>query len=63
MDNRKKIEEIIRVDLAGEKGAIEIYKGQLAVIKNKFLEKDIKEMLKKEEQHFKKYSIRKGYLL
>ena len=56
MDNRKKIEEIIRVDLAGEKGAIEIYKGQLAIIKDKSLVKDIKEMLKKEEQHFRKFS-------
>ncbi|MDC3023874.1 demethoxyubiquinone hydroxylase family protein [Alphaproteobacteria bacterium] len=56
MDNRKEIEEIIRVDLAGEKGAIEIYKGQLAVIKNKALAKDIKEMLKKEEKHFEKFS-------
>ena len=33
MSNRNKIAEIIRVDLAGEKGAIEIYKGQLAIIK------------------------------
>ena len=56
MNNRKKIEEIIRVDLAGEKGAIEIYKGQLAIIKNKSLSKEIKKMLKKEEEHFKKFS-------
>ena len=33
MSYKKKIEEIIRVDLAGEKGAIEIYKGQLAIKK------------------------------
>ena len=56
MNNRKKIEEIIRVDLAGEKGAIGIYKGQLAIIKNKSLSKEVNEMLKKEEEHFKKFS-------
>ena len=42
METRKKIEEIIRVDLAGEKGAIGIYKGQLAIIKNKLLAREIK---------------------
>ncbi len=56
MSHKKKIEEIIRVDLAGEKGAIQIYKGQLAIIKNKSLSKEIKEMLKKEEEHFQKFS-------
>ena len=34
MNVKKKINQIIRVDLAGEKGAIEIYKGQLAIIKD-----------------------------
>ena len=29
MSKNNKIAEIIRVDLAGEKGAVEIYKGQL----------------------------------
>ena len=56
MSNNNKIAEIIRVDLAGEKGAIEIYKGQLAIIKNESLSKEIKEMLKKEKEHFKKFS-------
>ena len=56
MSHRNKIEEIIRVDLAGEKGAIEIYKGQLAIIKNQSLSKEIKKMLKKEEEHFNKFS-------
>ena len=41
MSYKKKIEEIIRVDLAGEKGAIEIYKGQLAVIKDQYLSREI----------------------
>ena len=56
MTIKKKIHQIIRVDLAGEKGAIEIYKGQLAVIKNKSFSKEIKSMLKKEEEHCKKFS-------
>ena len=56
MDSDNKINQIIRVDLAGEKGAIEIYKGQLAIIKDKSLSKEIKEMLIKEEEHFKKFS-------
>ena len=42
MSHRNKIAEIIRVDLAGEKGAIEIYKGQLAIIKSQSLSKEIK---------------------
>ena len=56
MSHRNKIAEIIRVDLAGEKGAIEIYKGQLAIIKSQSLSKEIKKMLKKEEEHFNKFS-------
>ena len=56
MKFEKKVHEIIRVDLAGEKGAIEIYKGQLAVIRDKRLRKDIKLMLKKEKEHFEKFS-------
>ena len=56
MNSKKKIHEIIRVDLAGEKGAIGIYKGQLSVIKNKALSKEINSMLLKEEEHFKKFS-------
>ena len=56
MKTRKKIEEIIRVDLAGEKGAIGIYRGQLAIIKDKSLSQEIRNMLKKEEEHYKKFS-------
>ena len=61
----EKVHEIIRVDLAGEKGAIEIYKGQLAVIRDKRLRKDIKLMLKKKRNILKnlvnllvKYKVR-----
>ena len=41
--NKKKIEEFIRVDHAGERGAIKIYEGQLlalnTIVKNEELKK------------------------
>ena len=53
--NPKKIEEFIRVDHAGERGAIKIYEGQLlalnTIINNKDLKKTINEMKKHEEEH------------
>ena len=47
MNGKYKINQIIRVDLAGEKGAIEIYKGQLALIKDENFSKEIKLMLER----------------
>ena len=51
----KKLEEFIRVDHAGERGAIKIYEGQLlalsTLIKNEDLKKIIKKMKKHEEVH------------
>ena len=53
--NKKKLEEFIRVDHAGERGAIKIYEGQLlalnTIIKNDNLKKKISEMKKHEEQN------------
>ena len=53
--DKKKIEEFIRVDHAGERGAIKIYEGQLlalsTVVKNEELKKTIKDMKKHEEEH------------
>ena len=53
--NKKKVEEFIRVDHAGERGAIKIYEGQLLAlntfIKNDELKKIIKEMKKHEIEH------------
>ena len=53
--NPKKIEEFIRVDHAGERGAIKIYEGQLlalsTLVKNEELKKIIKNMKKHEEVH------------
>ena len=53
--NKKKLEEFIRVDHAGERGAIKIYEGQLlalnTLVKNEELKKTIYEMKKHEEEH------------
>ena len=50
-----KVEEFIRVDHAGERGAIKIYEGQLlalkTVIKNDELKKKIEEMQEHEREH------------
>ena len=54
--SEKRIKEIIRVNQAGELGAIQIYKGQLAVLKNKKVAKELKVMLKKELNHYNKFN-------
>ena len=54
--NRKILEEIIRVDHAGERGAIKIYEGQLLALKtfkkNDNLKRKIEEMKEHEREHF-----------
>ena len=53
--NKKKDEEFIRVDQAGERGAIKIYEGQLlalnTIVKDENLKKIIEEMKVHEEEH------------
>ena len=53
--DKKKIEEFIRVDHAGERGAVKIYEGQLLAlntfVKNDKLKETIKEMKIHEEEH------------
>ena len=53
--NKKKIEEFIRVDHAGERGAIKIYEGQLlalnTIIQNDDLKNKIEEMKVHEKEH------------
>ena len=50
--DKKLIEEIIRVDHAGEHGATQIYRGQLAIFnENTEFGKEIKEMAEQEEIH------------
>ena len=53
--NKKKVEEFIRVDHAGERGALKIYEGQLLAlntfVKDKNLKKTIEEMKEHEKEH------------
>jgi len=53
--DKKKIEQFIRVDHAGERGAIKIYEGQLLAlntfVKDEELKKIIKEMKEHEREH------------
>ena len=72
--NKKTLEEIIRVDHAGERGAIKIYEGQLLALKtfkqNASLKRKIEEMKEHEREHYeyfdneiKKRNIRPTKLL
>ncbi len=53
--SKKKVEEFIRVDHAGERGAVKIYEGQLlalnTLVKNESLKKTIEEMKIHEKEH------------
>ena len=72
--NKKTLEEIIRVDHAGERGAIKIYEGQLLALKtikqDKVLRDKIEEMKQQEKEHLEyfekeiqKRKIKPTYLL
>ncbi len=47
----KKLEEFIRVDHAGERGAIKIYEGQLLALSTVVKNNDLKEMIKDMKEH------------
>ena len=53
--SKKRVEEFIRVDHAGERGAVKIYEGQLlalnTLVKNESLKKTIEEMKIHEKEH------------
>ena len=53
--DKKRVEEFIRVDHAGERGAVKIYEGQLlalnTLVKNESLKKTIEEMKIHEQEH------------
>ena len=72
--NQKTLEEIIRVDHAGERGAIKIYEGQLLALKtikqDNNLKNTIEEMKEQEKEHLEyfekeiqKRKIKPTYLL
>ena len=54
--NKKYLEEIIRVDHAGERGAIKIYEGQLLALKtfkqDEELKRQIEDMKEHEKEHY-----------
>ena len=54
--NKHKLEQFIRVDHAGERGAIKIYEGQLlalnTIVNNENLKKKIEEMKIHEKEHY-----------
>ena len=54
-NSKKKVEELIRIDHAGERGAVKIYEGQLLAlntfIKDENLKKTIEEMKIHEKEH------------
>ena len=53
--DKKKVEEFIRVDHAGERGAVKIYEGQLLAlntfVKDENLKKTIEDMKEHEKEH------------
>ncbi len=55
-DKRKLIDQIIRVDQAGEYGAKRIYEGQLAILGNTDAAPALKEMLAQEEEHLQRFN-------
>jgi len=52
----KSVEQMIRVDHAGETGARQIYKGQLAILKNAKYRKEIEHMYEQEQEHLDKFN-------
>mgnify|MGYP001414160532 CR=1 FL=1 len=53
--DKKVVEEIIRVDHAGERGAIKIYEGQLLALKTFKLDEDLKMEIEKMKEHEKEH--------
>ena len=53
--SRKILEEIIRVDHAGERGAIKIYEGQLLALKTIRQDNDLRDKIEKMKDHEKEH--------
>lgn len=53
--NKKILEEIIRVDHAGERGAIKIYEGQLLALKTIKQDNELKDTIEKMKEHEKEH--------
>ena len=55
LSKRRRLERLLRVDQAGEFGAKQIYKGQLAVLKGTASEAPIAEMAAQEDEHLEAF--------
>tara|TARA_B100000767_G_C19645305_1_gene484323 strand:+ start:121 stop:654 length:534 start_codon:yes stop_codon:yes gene_type:complete len=53
--DKKTLEEIIRVDHAGERGAIKIYEGQLLALKTFKQDEDLKRQIEEMKEHEKEH--------
>ena len=53
--NKNKIEEFIRVDHAGERGAIKIYEGQLLALNTFIQDEDLKKKIEEMKVHEKEH--------
>ena len=53
--NKKTLEEIIRVDHAGERGAIKIYEGQLLALKTIKQDENLKNIIEEMKEHEKEH--------
>ena len=53
--NQKTLEEIIRVDHAGERGAIKIYEGQLLALKTIVQDNELKDKIEEMKEHEKEH--------
>ena len=53
--NKKTLEEIIRVDHAGERGAIKIYEGQLLALNTIKQDEDLKDKIEEMKKHEKEH--------
>ena len=53
--NKKKIEEFIRVDHAGERGAVKIYEGQLLALNTLVKDEKLKKVIEKMKVHEKEH--------
>ena len=53
--NKKILEEIIRVDHAGERGAIKIYEGQLLALKTIKQDEKLKNIIEEMKEHEKEH--------
>ena len=56
LTHQEKINQMIRVNQAGEYGAVQIYKGQLRVLKGKEVQETIDHMLEQEEEHLARFN-------